>query len=768
MAQAGEGLAAAHHAGLVHRDFKPENVIVGDDGRARVTDFGLALLPDGDALPAADAAVAVTALTATGALLGTPAYMAPEQLAGAPADARSDQFSFCATLFEALHGRRPFDGDSVGALREAIGARRFVDVPRGDVPAWLDAAVRRGLHPDPARRHPSLRALLHGLRADTRRERRLHVGATLASACVALGAAAFAARAPRAAAPCDGAAALRDVWSPARAASVTARFTAVAGPTGASIANAADASLRAWGERWVRANDRACRLSLPATQRCLARHLAALDDVARAWPAADRDVALRLPDGLGELPSIESCDAAGESPRPSDPARLARLVTAERAFSEARRALLAGHAAQAVGPLASLAAEAEAIAYRSFSAEVHLAWSRAARRTGATTLAGEAARTAILRAEAARDDDTAARAWVELAGARGEAGAWGELDALCAHADAAITRAGDPGDLRASLSLVRGTAAAFGGRFEEAARHLGDALAWRERSREVTGPTRPRVLTALGDVARRRGALDEALSLHERALAAEEALRGGDHPDLARYHHNRAGVLRLLARATADPALRSARLDDAATAYERALALERAGAGDDAPHAALTCNSLGLIALERGDFGGAGRWFARAAGPLERAGHPDRALVWANQAIVLMRRGRADEALARLAEAEAVERGRAGPRSVAVARITKLRGMALLAAHRSDEAARALTSAAAIAAEHARDDAEARAIREEALALRAAIPARVAAVGRVAPVAPPPPPARTAPARASLPPASSSGGYGGVGSWDPG
>jgi serine/threonine protein kinase len=162
LAGAGRGLAAAHAAGLVHRDFKPPNVLIGGDGRARVTDFGLArphlALPDATVTPT-DSLLA--SYTQTGSLAGTPAYMAPEQFARAATDARTDQFSYCVTLYEALYGERPFDGDTLLQLAESVAAGTLRPRPKGHaVPEWLDAILVRGLAVVPAQRFPSLAALL--------------------------------------------------------------------------------------------------------------------------------------------------------------------------------------------------------------------------------------------------------------------------------------------------------------------------------------------------------------------------------------------------------------------------------------------------------------------------------------------------------------------------------------------------------------------------------------------------------------------------------
>ncbi|MFY0538789.1 serine/threonine-protein kinase [Nannocystis pusilla] len=172
----GRGLAAAHRAGIVHRDYKPHNTLVGVDGSVKVADFGLARAFDtGEVEPAPVPAspgrrMLQLALTRAGAVLGTPAYMAPEQHAGLACDERSDQFSFCVTAYEALYGAPPFPRTSVAALRAAIERGEVQAAPPGaTVPAWLRRAVVRGLAADPARRYPSMDALLDALAQDPAR-----------------------------------------------------------------------------------------------------------------------------------------------------------------------------------------------------------------------------------------------------------------------------------------------------------------------------------------------------------------------------------------------------------------------------------------------------------------------------------------------------------------------------------------------------------------------------------------------------------------------
>ncbi|MBC8067257.1 MAG: serine/threonine protein kinase, partial [Deltaproteobacteria bacterium] len=164
--QAGRGLVAAHAAGIVHRDFKPDNVLVGDDERARVLDFGLARLvaqpssEDADASSASTSEASITKLTRTGAVLGTPAYMAPEQIQGGVIDELVDEFAFCIAMWEAFAGERPFAGASVQALFGNVTRGELRKPPRGALPGWIEAVLRRGLAADRERRWVSVVALL--------------------------------------------------------------------------------------------------------------------------------------------------------------------------------------------------------------------------------------------------------------------------------------------------------------------------------------------------------------------------------------------------------------------------------------------------------------------------------------------------------------------------------------------------------------------------------------------------------------------------------
>jgi serine/threonine protein kinase len=161
--EAGKGLAAAHRAGWVHRDFKADNVLIGGHGEVRVTDFGLAREVSGAVSGSAPPKEAGHPRASTSALAGTPCYMAPEQFDGGPTDHRTDQFSFCVALFEALYGRRPFAGETFAELSSAVHNGEVIAPAGDDVPGWLHRVVTRGLSPSPEGRYASMEQMLDAL-----------------------------------------------------------------------------------------------------------------------------------------------------------------------------------------------------------------------------------------------------------------------------------------------------------------------------------------------------------------------------------------------------------------------------------------------------------------------------------------------------------------------------------------------------------------------------------------------------------------------------
>lgn len=194
--RAARGLEAAHRADLVHRDFKPDNVMIGADGRVRVMDFGLALSGEERSAASSRSWVRSTSsdetITQTGAVIGTPAYMAPEQHAGEPTGPAGDQFSFCVTLFDCLYGSRPFPGNTFEAIRDRTLSGE-IQMPAGvhKVPRWMERVLRRGLSRVPKDRYPSMTELLEDIGRYRSRRRLLRRGLTVAAVgLVAVGVAA--------------------------------------------------------------------------------------------------------------------------------------------------------------------------------------------------------------------------------------------------------------------------------------------------------------------------------------------------------------------------------------------------------------------------------------------------------------------------------------------------------------------------------------------------------------------------------------------------
>lgn len=348
------GLAAAHRRGLVHRDFKPENVLVADDGRVLVSDFGLVRphgdTPEPDSRTPGPMSMSVD-LTRDGDLVGTPAYMAPEQLAGAPASPRTDQYALCSALFEALYGRRPFGGRApTSSLRRAkqrglrtplpSEARRMVlgGLERGatgPVPQWLRMVVERGLEPGPSQRYASMDVIADILdRTPVRRRRRRQLLASAgAFAAVAAGVGALGLH--RAAqSPCAGAGVPQSsAWSDEARADIVEAFA----DAGSVPADGVLDALERYVDDWGRAHRQVCQATwvdreqpaelLDARMTCLREQWRDVGATISLLRQADHDVvrhSARLVEALSPADRCLELDVRPAFARPEDPGLRAR------------------------------------------------------------------------------------------------------------------------------------------------------------------------------------------------------------------------------------------------------------------------------------------------------------------------------------------------------------------------------------------------------------------------------------------------------------
>jgi tetratricopeptide (TPR) repeat protein/tRNA A-37 threonylcarbamoyl transferase component Bud32 len=643
---AGRGLAAAHAAGLLHRDFKPANVLVGDDGVVRVTDFGLAKVDATTVASSTDGEPTSDTLTTTGTVMGTPRYMAPEQHEGEPLTAAADQYSFCLALWEALCGMPPFSGSDLVANKRR-GPNAW---PGTAVPGPVVQALRRGLHPDASARWPSMEALLDALAHDPakRRARAMSVlGGVGALALAAVGWRAWAtARADRCT-EADARAKLAGAWDDARRAHVQA----------AVLGTEASYAPRAW-ERTAEALDdyaaafvtmhvEACEATtvrgaqsaavLDLRMACL--HRARVDLAAVTGVLAEADLAAvqrahDLTAGLRPLSrcaDVEALEADVEPPLPDE----APTVEAMREhLAVANAAHDAGHYDEAEAALDAARASLDGIDYGPAHTEVALAEGR---------LFDAMGRYAEAEATLRRGLETAAR-WRqhrEMSDAAGQL-LFGvgyrqqRIEEGLAYRDLAMGLA--QGDARREASAHNNLAVVLQahGKHTEAEAEFRRALALWE---STVGPDHLDVANANNNLVgnlHAQGKYAEAEVAARRSLALRETALGPDHPDVALSHNNLAGILIAQGEHT-----------EAEAEFRRALTLREATLGSEHPDVGASRHNLATVLRAQGKTAEAEAEHRRALELWENTlgpAHPHVALARSSLTDVLRAQGKDTEA----------------------------------------------------------------------------------------------------------------------------
>ena len=639
---AGRGLDAAHSAGLVHRDFKPDNLVIGTDGRPRVIDFGLARVAgvhgdlEGDSETSyleSDSQTSGTAknrlntpLTQVGSVLGTPAYMAPEQHLGQDVDARSDQFSFCVSLYRALYGVRPFSGDDPKDLTQNVTQGRMDPPPKGPrVPRWIRRILLRGLSVAPEERYPSMAALLSQLQRDPAviRKRVLRALAFAGVvAAIAFKVTSVAGDAPRCQ---NGRQQLDGVWDSEVRALTKQAFLATGRTHAPATFDLVDRRLNDYGDAWVDMYTESCKATnvrgdqsetlLDLRTLCLNRRLgkmAALTGLLSE--ATDPAVVDRAVSAATTLPELDACAdeqaLSSAVPRPESDSTWAAVGAARKSIDRAEAMGKAGDYQGALELATEIVDSVDEIDYAPVQAEALYLLGGNQRRRGKADEAEQTLYAAALMAAEARDDELAAKTWLELLWVVGYARAKPEQALqLRRLVEPAVVRAGS-------------------------ARRRGD------------------LMNNLGAILRRKGKYPEARAHIEQALEIWTKLYGADDLQVSKAHNNLGNVLNDMGDFL-----------EARKHHERVLEIRRAALGEQHPFVASALNNLGNSFMEQGEFEQARDHYQRSLDIAEKLDPTGKGAVMA-----LNNLGNANADLGNLAAAQklqeralAIQQGRENP-----------------------------------------------------------------------------------------------------------
>jgi serine/threonine protein kinase/tetratricopeptide (TPR) repeat protein len=662
---AGEGLSAAHRARIVHRDFKPGNVLLGSDGRIRVADFGLArsavpagtasanptprhargaksplegegrpasiaasndaTMPEGtqrgdrtpDSARARDASPSSPSrrasrpedqLTAAGAIMGTPEYMSPEQNRGASVDELSDQYSFCVSLFEAFFGRRPLDGE------DASTAARQSSVRTG-VPRRVRAVLTRGLSESREHRFPSMAVLLDELRG-ARHRRPFWPYVVAVAAVVTATAVSYRSVQSRREMLCRGASdKIAGIWNPHRRSAIHQTFLASGLPYAEHAFASISAALDSYGRDWATEYTDACeatRLRGEQSEDMLDRRMACLEQrrmdlVAKVEVLAHADKAVleKATQSVRSLLPVSECsDLLRLAARVMPPDETTRFEVAN-AWGELGRAKAlyeTGRYGEGEPLAHAVVQKAEALHYAPLEADAKVTLAQFFDAKGAYPDAEHVLRQALRAAQVGGVPEVSAGAWIELVRVVGVR--------LERHDDAHEWAR----DAEAQLQALPGPSAMLGhllsaesallyrrGKFEQAAKSGERAREILERTLGAEAPAVADVLKNIGNAEADLGHYEKARLDYERARSIWETALGPSHPAVAAAWNNLGNLL--LERGSYDSALGH---------YRQALEIWDASLGSDHPNVAIARTNIGEALRALGDREGAAASFRAA------------------------------------------------------------------------------------------------------------------------------------------------------------